>query len=147
MKILIAEIDALSRAVLSKSLEGLGAEVKAVANGASALLTLQKPDAPKIAFLSAILPGFSGLDVIKQLREKMGAECPYLILLSTTPAPESSADFFIPKPLDEAQLADLIKDALSKAASKSEALAGATALVTETPEEQAIEVEGKEVIR
>ena len=132
MKILIAEIDALSRAVLSKSLEGLGAEVKAVANGASALLTLQKPDAPPIAILSAILPGISGLDVIKQLREKLGANCPYLVLLSTTPAPESSADFFIPKPLGEAQLAGLLKEALAKAEARSGVPAAAeAALVAE----------------
>ena len=49
MKVLVAEDDAMSRTLLSRTLQRVGYEIIAVEDGVEALAELMKEDAPRLA--------------------------------------------------------------------------------------------------
>ena len=63
MKILIAEDDFTSRAVLTGVLKKHGHEIVATDNGAKAWQAMQQPDAPKLAIFDWMMPELDGLEV------------------------------------------------------------------------------------
>ena len=69
MKILIAEDDPVSRRVLEANLRKWGHEIVATVNGQEAYLALQAENAPRLAILDWMMPGLSGVDVCRQLRQ------------------------------------------------------------------------------
>jgi CheY-like chemotaxis protein len=56
MKVLVAEDDAMSRTLLSRTLQRVGYEIIAVEDGVEALAELMKEDAPRLALLDWVMP-------------------------------------------------------------------------------------------
>jgi len=111
MRILIADDDRTSRTIVSLVLAKRGHEVVATNDGAEAWEALQKPDAPRLAILDWMMPGFEGPEVCRRVRAHPGSRRPYLILLTSRGAPndigaglDSGADDYLEKPLRPAEL-------------------------------------------
>ena len=111
MKILIAEDDRLSRALLQKTLQTAGYEVVAVEDGEQAIGELNKREPPRLALLDWIMPGKDGVAVCQELRCRTEQPYTYVILLSSKESKaeivqglESGADDYLTKPFDVEEL-------------------------------------------
>ena len=111
MKILIAEDNAFSRTLLKKTITKAGYEVVAVEDGNAAWEVLQQEDEPKLALIDWMMPGMSGVELCRKIREKYSAFPLYIILLTAKTAKEdvlegfaAGADDFIKKPFDSGEL-------------------------------------------
>lgn len=110
MKILVADDDFVSRTMLQSVLRKMGYEVEACENGAQALESMLRDDAPKMAVLDWMMPKLDGPDVIRQLRAEK-EDYPYLILLTNrnetsdkVEGLESGADDYLVKPVNPGEL-------------------------------------------
>lgn len=110
MRILIADDDLVSRRLLERTLIALGHEVTAVGNGLEALAALQGPNGPRIAILDWKMPGATGLEVCRLVRQR---PTPYVYILLLTARDrredivtglDAGADDFVTKPLDALEL-------------------------------------------
>jgi CheY-like chemotaxis protein len=72
-KALVADDDALIRAMLSSELRSLGLTVIEAQNGEEAV-DLWLKEQPDILFLDLLMPKLNGLDALKRIRETSGAE-------------------------------------------------------------------------
>lgn len=111
MKVLIAEDDKFSRAMLQAVVSRWGFEVVAAAEGHEAWLRLQAPSPPRLALLDWEMPGLNGLDICRKVRTLELAEPPYLILLTARGAKgdiveglRAGANDYITKPFDNNEL-------------------------------------------
>jgi two-component system cell cycle response regulator len=111
MRILVAEDDAVSRALLERTLQRAGYAVTAVENGAQAIAELVKHDAPRLALLDWIMPEIDGVEVCREIRRRKEQAYTYLILLSSRESKEdivagleSGADDYLTKPFDVDEL-------------------------------------------
>ncbi|MFO7913520.1 MAG: response regulator [Desulfotignum sp.] len=111
MKILIAEDDMTSRAMLHAVLTKWGYEVIAAGDGNQAWAALQEPNAPGLAVLDWEMPGINGAELCRRLREQERKEPLHLILLTSrgdsddiVRGLEAGADDYIAKPYDNAEL-------------------------------------------
>ena len=113
MNVLIAEDDPTARAVLAAAFKKLGHTPKLALDGAQALEEAFKEPYPEIIVLDWVMPGMSGLDITKHIREK--AETlpfrPYIIILTAkkekhevAQALNEGADDFISKPPNVVEL-------------------------------------------
>ncbi len=82
MRILIAEDDLTSRAVLTAVLRKYGHEVVVTTDGLEAWAALQQPDAPMLVILDWMMPGLDGLEVCRRLRA-VDSEPPRYVLMLT----------------------------------------------------------------
>ncbi len=110
MKILIADDEAVSRRLLERTLAGLGHEVTAVGDGLAALAALMSPEGPRIAILDWMMPGATGLEVCRLVRNRP-APYVYILLLTARDRREdvltgldAGADDFLTKPFDALEL-------------------------------------------
>jgi diguanylate cyclase (GGDEF)-like protein len=110
VRILIAEDELISRTLLRATLERLGHEVVAVADGLAAIEELLAPDAPRLAILDWMMPGANGLEVCRAIRERAPAYV-YVVLLSARDTAEdvvtgleAGADDFLTKPFETNEL-------------------------------------------
>lgn len=111
MRVLIAEDDLTSRTMLMAVLKKIGHEVVTTANGAEALETMLKPDAPRIAILDWMMPQMDGVEVVRRLRAVATDQPPYLLMLTTksetadiVAALDAGADDYLVKPFHPAEL-------------------------------------------
>jgi two-component system, cell cycle response regulator len=111
MRILIAEDDLTSRTILAAIVKKWGYEPVAVPDGEAAWKAMQKDDAPRLALLDWNMPGLSGLEVCRKLREINTADPPYIIFLtsrgeknSIVEGLEAGANDYVIKPHDNAEL-------------------------------------------
>ena len=111
MRILIAEDNAFSRALLEKTLASAGYDVVAVEDGASAWEAFRRENPPKLALVDWLMPGMSGIELCRRVRESCTAFPPYLILLTAKTEKgdvlegfSAGADDFIRKPFDRSEL-------------------------------------------
>ncbi len=111
MKLLIAEDDFTTCAMLEKALNKWGYEVITVSDGLAALKAMQKQDAPQLAILDWMMPGMDGPDLCKELRQQERQAPLYLILLTAMDQRsdiikglEAGADDYITKPYDKEEL-------------------------------------------
>jgi len=107
MRILVAEDDAISRALLERTLQRAGYSVTSVENGAQAMAELIKQDAPRLALLDWVMPEMDGVEVCREIRRRKEQAYKYLILLSSRESKgdivaglESGADDYLTKPFD-----------------------------------------------
>ncbi len=82
MRILIAEDDLTSRAMLEFILSKWGHQPLAVEDGCEAWQAMQQADAPLLAILDWEMPGMDGLQVCRKIREANLPNPPYLIILT-----------------------------------------------------------------
>ena len=114
MRILIADDSIVSRHLLDATLRKWGYEVVVACDGAEAWEVLQAENAPSIAILDWVMPGLTGPEVCKRVREHShDAEgiYTYLLLLSSKSQREdliegleSGADDYLTKPFDQHEL-------------------------------------------
>jgi len=107
MRVLIAEDDVDSFELLATLLTSFGYEIVGVDNGDDALKILQSPDRPMLAILDWMMPGLSGVDVCRKLRQQQCDNPSYIILLTSLNSEsdiveglEAGADDYISKPFD-----------------------------------------------
>ena len=111
MRILIAEDDATSRAMLAGVLKKRGHEVVETVDGDGAWALLSQPDAPRLIILDWMMPGLDGLEVLRRLRGRE-TECPsYVIMLTSRDEKvdivaglDAGADDYLTKPFDAGEL-------------------------------------------
>ncbi len=111
MKILIADDSIVSRHLLEATLRKWGYDVAVACDGAEALRVLQEPDAPALAILDWVMPGMTGPEVCRQIRQQGKEQYTYILLLTSKSLKEdliagmeAGADDYITKPFDQHEL-------------------------------------------
>jgi DNA-binding response OmpR family regulator len=120
-RVVVADDDADIRDLVAFKLEAAGMDVVAVADGAAALEACQDVP-PDLVILDVMMPGMSGLDVCRALRDSIGlAQVPVILL--TARAQESDvaqgfdagADDYVVKPFSPRELAARVNAVMSRA--------------------------------
>src|SRR5260370_40991637 len=86
MLILIADDSVVSRHLLDATLRKWGYEVVVACDGEEALAFLQGDDAPKLAILDWVMPGLTGPEVCRKIRDHAKdkeKEYTYILLLTS----------------------------------------------------------------
>lgn len=116
MRILIAEDDITSRALLKSMLVEWGYEVVVTKDGNEAWEALQAENAPKLAILDRIMPGLDGAEVCRKVRQLAISNPTYIILLTIRNSMkdiiaglEAGADDYIGKPYETDELRVRVK--------------------------------------
>lgn len=111
MKILIADDSLVSRHLLEATLRKWGYEVLVACDGAEALQLLERPDAPSLVILDWMMPGMTGVEVCRCIRQRGGEPYVYVLLLTSKSQKEdliegmdAGADDYITKPFDQNEL-------------------------------------------
>jgi two-component system cell cycle response regulator len=113
MRILIADDSVVSRHLLDATLRKWGYEVVVACDGMEAWNVLQAPDAPQLAVLDWVMPGLTGPEICRRVREHTkGRESYTYILLLTSKSLkedlieglEAGADDYLTKPFDQHEL-------------------------------------------
>jgi two-component system response regulator AtoC len=108
-KILVVDDDAEIRNLLSTSLELEGYNVEALDSGEEALRRLQEKPRPSLTILDLAMPGISGMETLRRLRE-LTVEMPVLVLsCMSSPGPiveaiQNGASDYIVKPFEDSKL-------------------------------------------
>ena len=113
MRILIADDSIVSRHLLDATLRKWGYDVVVACDGNEAWQILESPDAPKMAILDWMMPGMTGPEVCRKVRENTNDKdiYTYILLLSSKSqredlieGMESGADDYLTKPFDQHEL-------------------------------------------
>jgi diguanylate cyclase (GGDEF)-like protein len=111
LKILIADDSIVSRHLLDATLRKWGYEVVVACDGSEAWDVLQGPNAPTLAILDWVMPGFTGPEVCRLVRQRGREPYTYILLLTSKSLKEdliegmeSGADDYITKPFDQHEL-------------------------------------------
>lgn len=111
MRVLIAEDDLTSRAMLAAVLKKNGHEVVETTNGLEAWEELQEPGAPVLVILDWMMPGMDGLEVVRRVRSLQTDRPPYIIMLTTKVEKadiigglDAGANDYLAKPFDVGEL-------------------------------------------
>jgi sigma-B regulation protein RsbU (phosphoserine phosphatase) len=111
MKVLIAEDEFVSSALLQNHLRAWGYTPIAVGNGSEALDILMGSDAPELALIDWLMPSLTGLEVCQQVRQFDKPVPPYIILVTGRNRKEdiiqglrAGAQDYVTKPFDEEEL-------------------------------------------
>jgi len=105
MKILIAEDDKISRLMLEKVFTGHGYEIISVSDGDEAWAVLEEPEHPHLLILDWMMPGITGVEIVRRLRERADGHTYYIMILTSLDTPadisfalDGGADEFVSKP-------------------------------------------------
>jgi len=111
MKILIADDDPTIRTILLSALVRLGYRVEIAGDGDQAWSLLQAAQAPELAILDWKMPGMTGIEICRRLRERKDAVYVYVVLLTgldtltdLVAGLEAGADDYMTKPFKPAEL-------------------------------------------
>ena len=111
MRILIAENDVTSRAILLAVLVEQGHDVVATCDGAAAWEAMQRADAPRLLIIDWLMPELDGIEVCKKIRAKMSEQQPYILMLTSlndeehiVEGLEAGADDYVTKPFSPTEL-------------------------------------------
>ena len=111
MKVLIADDSIVSRHLLGATLAKWGYEVVLAGDGMQAWEILQGKDAPALAVIDWMMPGLTGLEVCRRIREQAREPYTYILLLTSKNLKEdliqgmdAGADDYIVKPFDQHEL-------------------------------------------
>jgi len=111
VKILIADDSIVSRHLLEATLRKWGYDVAVACDGQQALDLLQGDEAPALAILDWMMPGLTGLEVCRRIRQRSREPYIYILLLTSKSQKEdliegmeAGADDYITKPFDQHEL-------------------------------------------
>src|SRR4051812_29330339 len=111
MRILIADDSLVSRHLLEKTLRSWGYDVIVACDGTEAWKILREDNAPSIAILDWMMPGQTGPEVCRLVRQKAIEPYIYILLLTSRSLKEdvvagmdSGADDYLTKPFDQHEL-------------------------------------------
>jgi len=107
MRILIVDDDSVTRLALESLFKRRGFEVIAITEGEQAYQILAQEDAPRIAIIDWALPGMSGLELCRKLKDLDRTRRTHVIMLTGNTDPEdvvaglnAGADDYVRKPFD-----------------------------------------------
>lgn len=111
MKVLVADDDVVSRHVLDATLRKWGYDVVSASDGTAALEILQSENAPALAVLDWMMPGYTGLDICRIVRQQSREPYTYILLLTAKSSKEdvitgmdAGADDYVTKPFHQHEL-------------------------------------------
>lgn len=111
MRVLIAEDTIISRHLLEATLRKWGYDVLVACDGVQAKDILLREDSPRLAVLDWMMPGFTGPDLCKLVRQLKREPYTYILLLTSRSLKgdliegmEAGADDYLVKPFDEHEL-------------------------------------------
>ena len=111
MRILIADDNRMTTAMLSGTLTGWGFEVAVAYDGAAAWEHIAGREPPALAIVDWMMPGLEGPELCRRIREAPPPAPIYLILLTSRTSREdlvigleSGADDYLTKPFDPIEL-------------------------------------------
>jgi two-component system cell cycle response regulator len=111
MDILIADDSAVSRRLLEVELLKWGYRVISASSGTEAWEILKQPEAPKLVILDWMMPGLSGPEVCRMVRNNANDHYTYILLVTSKSEKEdliagmeSGADDYLVKPFDQNEL-------------------------------------------
>jgi two-component system, cell cycle response regulator len=111
MRVLIADDDPVSRQMLARMLSSWRYDVIAASDGDEARAILQWDDPPRLVILDWMMPGLTGPELCRQLREDPREAYAYILLLTARSdkhdvieGMKSGADDYITKPFDTEEL-------------------------------------------
>lgn len=117
---LICDNEDVLRALVRASLEEGDYEFLEAEDGEEAV-ELARREQPDLIVLDMMMPGKSGLEVLRELRTTPGvAETPVVMLtaraqaLDREAAEQAGADHFVPKPFSPRELAELVASSLDR---------------------------------
>lgn len=115
MKVFIVEDDRDIRELESYALNSSGFETACFENGEAFFLALQK-EKPALVLLDVMLPGISGLDILKKLRQRPGfSDVPVILVtakaseMDTVRGLDMGADDYITKPFGVMELVSRVR--------------------------------------
>ena len=119
-RILAIDDDAIVRRLLVRLLTNQGYEVRTAADGETGLTALEEEASPAAVICDLCLPGISGIDVVRRIREQeRWKRIPVLMLTgegadeTRGAALESGADLFLTKPFSSYEILEAIQQLLS----------------------------------
>jgi len=111
LPVLLAEDSPEQRDFLEILLISWGFPVITARDGDEAWSLLQAPDAPSLVILDSVMPGLSGPQICRKLRDTRAKRARHVLLLTARAAPEdvetgldAGADDFVAKPFNELEL-------------------------------------------
>lgn len=111
VRILVADHDAFSRAVLTDSLIEWGHDVVEVTDGAEALKLLSEKGAPQVAILDWLMPELDGIQLCREIRVQHLEPYRYILILTSKSeqadlftALHAGADDYLTKPFSPVEL-------------------------------------------
>lgn len=111
-----ARVDA---AMLSRALRGWGYEPVVVDDGTAVMDKLIAGELPSVLILDWNMPGYSGVDLCREVRAQLGDSGPYIILLTGRGEPQevanglgAGANDFVTKPFDPVVLQARVRNAV-----------------------------------
>jgi DNA-binding response OmpR family regulator/HPt (histidine-containing phosphotransfer) domain-containing protein len=140
IRVLIVDDDAMSRELLTVLLEGEGYLVDSAESGEAALVLLERSDAiPDLVLTDMQLPGISGAELARALRNACGVTTVLLAISGSQPAAEVVAlfDAFLFKPFHMSDVAAALRTR-KPAAKKPVAKTTRTATAKELPAVKAV---------
>jgi diguanylate cyclase (GGDEF)-like protein len=111
MRILIADDSLVSRHLLEAAVRSWGYNVVVACDGTEAWKILEREDCPPLAILDWMMPGLTGPEVCRLVRQKAQEPYTYILLLTSRSLKEdvvegmdSGADDYLTKPFDQHEL-------------------------------------------
>jgi two-component system, cell cycle response regulator len=111
MLVLIADDETVSRRMLARMLSTTGYEVLTASDGDEAWRILARPDAPRLAILDWMMPGVTGPELCRRLRELKRELYTYVLLLTAradkqdvVEGMDAGADDYVTKPFEAREL-------------------------------------------
>jgi CheY-like chemotaxis protein len=111
MRVLVADDSIVSRHLLDATLRKWGYDPVVACDGQEAVSILQSDDAPRLAILDWVMPGYTGPEVCRRLRAEIGKPYIYMIILTSKShredlieGMEAGADDYLTKPFDQHEL-------------------------------------------
>jgi DNA-binding response OmpR family regulator len=105
MRLVVADDDPVTRRLLEGVLGQLGYDVVLAKDGSQALEILTGEDPPPLAILDWMMPGMTGVDVCRQLRERASSSPTYVLIVTSreqtedlVAALDAGADDYVTKP-------------------------------------------------
>jgi two-component system, cell cycle response regulator len=111
VRILIADDDPTTLLLLESALKEWGYDLVTVRDGDAAWDVLRSADSPQMALLDWMMPGLSGIELCRKVRQESEAPFVYLVLLTgraktqdIVQGMEAGADDYLSKPFEEQEL-------------------------------------------
>jgi DNA-binding response OmpR family regulator len=122
-RILVADDDEDIRDLVLFKLSQAGFDVRAVTDGAAALAAIEA-EPPDLAILDVMMPGLSGIDVLRRVRDNESTQqVPVLLLTSRTRDSDVDAGFaagatdYVAKPFSPRELLHRVNSVLARSRS------------------------------
>lgn len=111
MRVLVADDSPIARRLLEAALKQWDYEVVSASDGLEAWEILRRDDAPRLAILDWMMPGLSGPELCRRVRQLNSQRYTYILLVTSRAEKqdlieglEAGADDYITKPFDQMEL-------------------------------------------